>query len=541
MKDRMVGNIVAQTDGKAFVITKSAFIKALHLDEHNKNDGFLQQIAKRRIHRIQLQQISIFRDSMLDTIQINGLLDAMHHCQYEQDEIIVTTGEKIEPAMYFVREGAVVLETMKGSEQQIIEKGGYFGEKNMLLDQNKDNNQRPRVKRSLMKIISAEAQTKVDILYLEEARKIVDTTKIGLGVKSEVSAIDESVQWDHIERRVILGAGSFGQVWLATIPATSMSNMNGEAKDLDDGRRVVALKIIDKHKLLQSSEQAERVVAEKNIMASLRSPFIIRLYQTFQDDHRLYMVTSLVQGGELQSIIPEEGLSENATKFYGAGVLEALKFMHQKHIIHRDIKATNILIDSNGYPVLIDMGFAKYVPDKTFTFCGSPMLTAPEIIRYTGHDKACDYWSWAVLCFFMVTAKYPFYERGASEAALYKRICRGEFELSGNMSVAFKSLMVALLHPEPTHRLGSKANGWKELFAHAWFERDEKFDLQRARNRTFPAPWVPQLKDSYDASRFRHNPAANSSTETIFDQCLSSDQQQVFAPFGSFINASGSW
>ena len=373
---RVERRIVASTDGKALIITKEAFANAFG---NHGGAPLLQHLATKRLARIQLQQIAVFKDSELDDKQINGLLDLMHHCEYSHsvDEIIMKAGEKVEPAMYFVREGCVTLEMNRGQTKQTIAKGSFFGEKNMLLDQNKDGQKHFKI-RAIMTAI-AHPNTKVDILYLEECRKVVNTRLLGLGKPAPVSAIDASIQWADLRRHKMLGAGSFGQVWLASVPDQDGSDETG------DKRRIVALKVQAKHQLVESS-QAARVVAERNILASLHSPFIIRLYSTFQDDGLLYMITSLLQGGELESLIPQDGLSESATKFYAAGILEGLSYMHRHHIIHRDVKPGNILIDEKGYPVLIDLGFGKRKngalrickPTDYILYCFLPSFLSPQ-------------------------------------------------------------------------------------------------------------------------------------------------------------------
>jgi protein kinase A len=169
-----------------------------------------------------------------------------------------------------------------------------------------------------------------------------------LGKPARVSALDQSIQVNDLTRHVMLGAGSFGQVWLAS----SKAGATGKK------RQIFALKVQSKFQLIETG-QAEGVVGERNIMASLKSPFIIRLYSTSQDIQRVYMLTSLLQGGELEALIVHDGMYEPDAKFYAAGILEGLTYMHCRHIIHRDLKPENVLIGSNGYPVLIDLGFGK--------------------------------------------------------------------------------------------------------------------------------------------------------------------------------------
>ena len=117
-----------------------------------------------------------------------------------------------------------------------------------------------------------------------------------------------------------------------------------------------------KVKLIQNN-QASGVVQEKDIMAQLKSPFIIRLVHTYQDSQRVYMLLGLVQGGELYSVLHKstfDGVPEKSAKFYGAGILEGLSFMHRRRILYRDLKPENVLIDAQGYPVIVDLGFGEF-------------------------------------------------------------------------------------------------------------------------------------------------------------------------------------
>ena len=582
----MTGTIRAETDGQAFIFSKQLFESVFcnlyysnHDDhQHNHRGGQsllldVQQLSHLRWKRTQMQQIMVFKDSILDSTHIDGLLDIMHHCEYTKDETIFKAGEKVEAAMYFVREGSVRLKLNKGGGIQIIENGGYFGEKNMLLDQNTSGHKNHYIP-STMTAFSSSASTKIDVLLLEECRRVVNTTILGLGRNAAVNTIDDTVQWSSLKRHKLIGQGSFGQVWLASIRKSTETGIDGEDTTNRTKGRAVALKVQAKYPLVQAGA-AERLVAERNIMASLNSPFIIRLFNSFQDDYRLYMVTSLLPGGELESILPERGLSENSAKFYAAGILEAITYLHRKHIIHRDVKTDNVLLNDKGYPVLIDMGFgkihpheqlittfllsrvtiysncyfflflfsvsfnhtAKYVPDKTYTFCGSPMFMAPETILHKGQSKGVDHWSFAVVCYKMITGKYPFYRIGMDELALYKVICKGIFEITGSMSIEFRMLMIAMLYPDPSKRLGSRANGWRDIFDAPWFT---SLDLRKLRKQTMPAPWVPSSGDTDDSSdHFIHQ--SSSGLEDFFDNdvCgkISNDRQEIFSSFGPNVSS----
>jgi len=101
----------------------------------------------------------------------------------------------------------------------------------------------------------------------------------------------------------------------------------------------------------------------------------------------------------------------------------------------------------------------------------------------------------------------------------------------------FRMLMVALLYPDPTQRLGSAANGWRDIFAHPWFNDDDSFDLRSLRKRELPAPWVPNLKDPLDISRF-HQPSSDIDDlmeQRFFPFDLTENQEQLFSCFGPSI------
>lgn len=178
---------------------------------------------------------------------------------------------------------------------------------------------------------------------------------------------------DEYERVKLLGAGTFGRVFLV-------------AKQQSAGRHAYALKVQKKRALIQYG-MVTGVMQERDIMVRLNHPLIIRLVNSAQDDPNLYMLTELYQGGELRAVMEhfESGMPEEAAAFYAGGILEAVSFMHLRRTLHRDLKPENVLLDGDGYAVLIDLGFAKVVQnDKTFTFCGTPMYLAPEIILQHG-------------------------------------------------------------------------------------------------------------------------------------------------------------
>lgn len=332
--------IVAATKVTAFWIDKETFSEVF---------GDYSGLARRMSYKNQMNSIAVFKDSQLEDDQIDSLVGMIRKKKFWRRTTLYRAGVKVEPAIFFVRRGTVTLTDEEGNVR-LIEKNGYFGDEMMLADQNKETDKPPSAKAHYSAVVSMD--TIIDVLYLEDCRKLVNTTLLGLGKPTKVSPFDKNIKPEDIIRHTMLGAGSFGQVWLASCPSE-----HDKKKP-----RILALKIQSKFHLV-SKEQAEGVLAECNIMASLKSPFIIRLYRTFQDTKCVYMLTSLLQGGELSDLI-DDGMSEVDAKFYAAGILEGLTYMHQKHIIHRDMKPENVLIDAKGYPVIVDLGFGKCLPSN---------------------------------------------------------------------------------------------------------------------------------------------------------------------------------
>ena len=148
---------------------------------------------------------------------------------------------------------------------------------------------------------------------------------------------------------------------------------------------------------------------EKRIMAETDHPFCIRLIAAYKDRTHLYMVLEICQGGELFSLLQKERkLDEPASAFYGASVMLAFEYLHNRNIIYRDLKPENLLLDGKGYLKVVDFGFAKLIKDRTWTLCGTPEYLAPETIRNKGHGKGVDWWALGILIYEMMTGFPPF-------------------------------------------------------------------------------------------------------------------------------------
>jgi cGMP-dependent protein kinase len=114
---------------------------------------------------------------------------------------------------------------------------------------------------------------------------------------------------------------------------------------------------------------------------------IMKLVKTFKDRKWVYFLTEYVEGVDLFDALRLIGLLKDShAKFFIAGLILALEHLESRNIIHRDLKPENVIIDKEGYPILVDFGTAKIVEARTFTVLGTPHYMAPEVITRTGYS-----------------------------------------------------------------------------------------------------------------------------------------------------------
>jgi len=322
-----------------------------------------------------------------------------------------------------------------------------------------------------------------------------------------------------------LGTGSFGRVTQVVFKKEPGQNKRREI----DGHRVFALKCLKKQAIVDRG-QLSHVKDERKLLLILRHPFILRLFCTFQDPDTLYLLTESISGGELWSVIyeglsghPVDGVAVEHARFYSAIVIEALGHMHLKGVAYRDLKPENIMIDSQGYLRLIDLGFAKKIPfvvevdgevqvhPKSYTMCGTPEYLAPEFIFNTGHDHSSDYWAFGVLVFELIAGHTPFAPPGAEAdmTQLFTMIAcvkRDGIQFPSSFDVKAKGtrcrdLVVKLLHPDPSQRLGNLAAKTDDIKQHPYFQ---EIDWRKLYRKELPGVWIPP--DEVPASESNADP-----------------------------------
>lgn len=294
-------------------------------------------------------------------------------------------------------------------------------------------------------------------------------------------------KYEDLEIIKPLGAGGFGLVKLVKV------------KGITD--RAYALKCIQKARVVQYGQQ-RHIMDEKNILASMESPFILGLHRTFKNNKFVFLLTDAYLGGDLWRTLHTKGpFNDSVARFYVACVVEAFDYLHKRHYCYRDLKPENLMVDNNGYVRLVDLGFAKKVPPghKTWTFCGTPEYIPPEIISNTGHNIAADYWSLGILIFELLSKRTPF--RAKDDLAIYEGILRGIHSVQFPYKISRKaeSMIKALCRQDPSERIGYQRAGVNDIRKHRWFQG---FDWEGLRSEKIQAPHIPEIKNPFDVSNF---------------------------------------
>ena len=299
----------------------------------------------------------------------------------------------------------------------------------------------------------------------------------------------------------IIGRGAFGEVHVC--------------REIKTGN-IYAIKKIKKETLIQKN-QVIHIRSEQLFMSKVKSPWIVDLKASFQEDDYLYLVMEFLPGGDLMSLlIKKDKLTEEEAKFYIAELILAVDSIHQLDCIHRDIKPDNVLIDKNGHIKLSDFGLAK-VSDKlyenfkdenfnkdklthkkNYSCVGTAYYVAPEVLNKTGYGKDIDWWSVGCIFFEMLVGYAPFCSEETNEVC-YKVINWQKYLKIPDEIVISKEAedLINKMINNSNERLGK--NGIKEIKDHPFFKG---LDWDNIRNTK--APFIPELKNDYDTKYFEH-------------------------------------
>ncbi|KAK8395972.1 hypothetical protein O3P69_005219 [Scylla paramamosain] len=256
------------------------------------------------------------------------------------------------------------------------------------------------------------------------------------------------VRVGYYEFEKTIGKGNFAVVKLATHKITQSK---------------VAIKIIDKSKI--DADNLRKILREIEILKKLRHPYIIRLYEVMETERMIYLVTEYASCGELFDYVAMHGKMrerEARTKFMQ--IVAALRYCHKQGIVHRDLKAENLLLDKDLNIKLADFGFSNfYTPGVLLsTWCGSPPYAAPELFEGKEYDgPKADVWSLGVILFVLVCGYLPFDAKTLQ--TLRSIVVAGKFRIPYFMSSDCDNLIRKMLQVDPERRVSIE-----RIMQHRW-------------------------------------------------------------------------
>lgn len=182
-----------------------------------------------------------------------------------------------------------------------------------------------------------------------------------------------------------------------------------------------AIKIIDRGKAPKDFQQ-RFLPREMEIWPKLRHPHIVRVLDIFEDSKRVYMVLDYAENGDVLRYIQRLGaIKETTARNWSRQICDAVRFLHEQNITHRDLKLENLLLDSNYNIKICDFGFVKedHTRSLSKTYCGSKSYAAPEILKGEPYDpRKADIWAIGVILYIFVTGKMPFDESKGNHGVL---------------------------------------------------------------------------------------------------------------------------
>ncbi|RZC41479.1 serine/threonine-protein kinase MARK2, partial [Asbolus verrucosus] len=331
----------------------------------------------------------------------------------------------------------------------------------------------------------------------------VESTRSGTASTRNRPRVGEEPTIGKYKLLKTIGKGNFAKVKLA--------------KHVPTGKEV-AIKIIDKTQLNPSSLQ--KLFREVRIMKMLDHPNIVKLFQVIETEKTLYLVMEYASGGEVFDYLVLHGrMKEKEARSKFRQIVSAVQYCHQKRIIHRDLKAENLLLDSEMNIKIADFGFSnEFTPgNKLDTFCGSPPYAAPELFQGKKYDgPEVDVWSLGVILYTLVSGSLPF--DGSTLRELRERVLRGKYRIPFYMSTDCENLLKKFLVLNPAKRANLETI-MKDKWMNQGYENDEL------------KPYVEPEADMSDPKRIEALPESDGSRSgSSLSLRNMSGQQPVGAP-----------
>jgi cGMP-dependent protein kinase len=362
-----------------------AIIKNSDLKKHFKCS--LKKLGEKSSSIERLKKVNLFKNFTNAKFEI--LSKKIKEEKIPKGKNVITQGEE-GTRFYIIKKGLVDI-FVKDKYIRTMNENEYLGERALFFKE-------PRS-------ATAKAQNDVEVYYLEKDDfETVIEKNLKDYLKDRLYLQDNTVQLSDLSYYMKLGSGSYGNVSLVK------SNKN---------KFFYAIKNISCKQILYSQLHLN-LELERSILLQIDHPFIVKLVKTMKDKNYIYFLMDYIKGKELFDVIRDIGLlNKFQTQFYGASIMLAVQYLHERKFVYRDIKPENIMVLENGFIKLIDFGTAKAINDKTKTIIGTPHYMAPEVILGEGYSFKVDFWSIGVCMYEFMCGGVPFGENHEEPMDVY--------------------------------------------------------------------------------------------------------------------------
>ncbi|CAF1675299.1 unnamed protein product, partial [Adineta ricciae] len=271
----------------------------------------------------------------------------------------------------------------------------------------------------------------------------------------QVHEIDVKDKYEFTKK---IGKGSYGEVWLVLPKNSSVTKSQSRQQVL----KRLDLRQASNESIPNDIETAER---EAKLLSTLKHPNIVAYTESFRSsDGFLNIVMAYCEGGDLYTKLKEkrskkEVLHENQIIEWFIQICMALQYIHERNILHRDLKTQNIFLTKNEIVKVGDLGIARVLDsarDLATTVIGTPYYMSPEILLNKPYGQKTDIWSLGCCVFEMITYEHPFNAKDMP-ALINKIIANQTPQISKRYSQPLRNIIDSLFKKNPDERPTAKA------------------------------------------------------------------------------------